>query len=81
MIGVMLSYLKYEVLHGLWAILWCSPLLLVLSLMWITRWRSFWGALMRDSFTRISLLVGLFLLVLGLSWLSHVFADIYGLGF
>jgi hypothetical protein len=81
MISVILSYLKYEVLHGLWAILWCSPLLLGLWLMWITRWRSLWESLMEDSFTRISLLVALFLLVLGLSWLSHVFADLFSLGF
>jgi len=49
--------------------------------MWITRWRSLWESLMEDSFTRISLLVALFLLVLGLSWLSHVFADLFSLGF
>jgi hypothetical protein len=76
-----MNILRDELLHGLWAVLWCSPLLLGLWLTWIIPWRSFWEFLAKDSFTRILLMLALGLWVLGLAWLSHVFADFYQLGF
>ena len=69
------------ILHGFWALLWCLPLLVALSLMLATRFRPTWDFLMEDSCTRILTLLGIFSLVAGLSFLSHVSADIYGLGF
>lgn len=71
----------YEIMHGLWAVLWCLPLLAVFYLTSITQLRVYWEFLTEDSFTRILLLVAIILLVLGLSWQSHAFADVYGLGF
>jgi len=73
--------LVFEILHGLWAVLWCSPLLLGLWLISITRLRGYWELIMEDSFTRFLLLLAIGLLVLGLSWQSHVYADSHSLGF
>lgn len=70
-----------EVLHGLWAVLWCLPLLLVLSLTLTTPLRGYWESLMQDSLWRTLMLLAIGLLVVGLSWQSHVFADVHGLGF
>ncbi len=75
------SILRDELLHGLWAVLWCSPLWLALWLTWTTRWRAYWESIAQDSFTRILLWLALSCFVLGLSWLSHVFADFFQLGF
>jgi hypothetical protein len=73
--------LRDELLHGLWAVLWCSPFLLVLLLILTTRLRCFWESMMQDSLCRILILPAIGLLVVGLSWQSHVFADVHMLGF
>jgi hypothetical protein len=73
--------LRYEVLHGLWAVLWCLPLWLVLLLTLITPLRGCWTYLMKDSLWRTFTLLAIGLLVVGLSWQSHVFADVHALGF
>ena len=73
--------LRCEILHGLFALLWCFPSFVVLSLMLTTQFRSTWESLMEDSCTHILTLLGIFSLVTGLSFLSHVYADICGLAF
>jgi hypothetical protein len=70
-----------ETSHGLWAVLWCSPLLVGLWLISITRLRGYLESIMDDSFTRILLLLAIGLFVLGLSLQSHVYADWHSLGF
>jgi len=75
------SILRAELLHGLFAVLWCLPLWLGLWLTWTTRWRAYWASVTADSFTRTLLWLALVCWVLGLSWLSHVFADYFRLGF
>jgi hypothetical protein len=73
--------LKYEVPHGLLAVIWCLPLWLALLLILITPLRGFWAYLMKDSLWRTLTLLAIGLLVVGLSWQSHVFADVHALGF
>ena len=73
--------IRCEILHGLFALLWCLPSFVALSLMLTTQFRSTWESLMEDSYTRILTWLGIFSLVAGLSFLSHVSADTCGLGF
>jgi EamA domain-containing membrane protein RarD len=81
MLSTISNILRDEVLHGLFAVLWCLPLLVGLLLILTTRWRRYWESMTEDSSTLSLLLLGLVLYVVGLSWLSHVFADALNLGF
>ncbi len=78
LIGVIIGK---EVLHGLWAVLWCLPLLLVLLLISTTPLHGYWESLITDSLWGTLILLAIGLLVVGLSWQAHVFADVHGLGF
>jgi len=73
--------LRCEILHGLFSVLVCLPLLLVLYLTLTTLLRGFWNWTMADSFTRILIWLALGLLVVGLSWRAHYWADMHSLGF
>ncbi len=73
--------IRCEILHGLFALLWCLPSFVALSLMLTTQFRSTWESLMEDFYTRILTWSGIFSLVAGLSFLSHVYADTCGAGF
>lgn len=69
-----------EAMHGLFAIFWCLPLLVC---WWIlTTHYTIWAMVIQEDFLcRILLKLGLSCLLVGLAFLSHVFADTYGLGF
>lgn len=74
--------LRCEALHGLFSLLWCLPLLLVCYLTLTTYSIGYLAGGNRvDTSWAILKLLGISCLVVGLSFLSHVFADIYGLGF
>jgi len=81
--GSTLSHIIYcEVLHGLFAILWCLPLLVVSLWILTTRCTTISNGVSRADTLWMNLrLLGISLLVVGLSFLSAVYADIYKLGF
>jgi len=72
---------RCEILHGLFSVLVCLPLLLLLLLTLTTLLRGFWDWIMADSFTRILIWLALGLLFVGLSWRAHYWADMHSLGF
>jgi len=93
----MVYIFRCEILHGLFSVLVCLPLLLLLLLTLTTLLRvpllllllltlttllrGFWDWIMADSFTRILIWLALGLLFVGLSWRAHYWADMHSLGF
>ena len=71
-----------ELKHIGFGLVCCLPVwLLLLYLTLTTRLRSTWEFLMEDSLCHILIWLGISLLVVGVSFLSHVWADMHGLGF
>lgn len=71
--------IQCEFLHATYALLWCAP---VLVLWWIlTTYSQNLSDMMEDSCTKRLVYVGLFSLLVGLAFCSHLYADINKLGF